>query len=315
MQKNEIDLSIIIINLSTEKYHTKELLKVTLESMVPALKKINVEVILVDNSTLDDGTYTMAMSYVPDLVYLKRNKLFNFGDNNNFGLKQAKGRYVLFLNNDVKFLDHKILNEMVEWMDNNKKVGATTCSLLNSDIKTLQGTGGAFPNLFNVFAWMTFLDDIPVIGSLIQSMHPMHSVSPFGQNEKYYKTSHQQDWITGAFYMVRKEILDEVGGFDLSFDAYLEETDLSYRIKKKGWEISYLPKWKIVHFGGQSYGGENSLIFELKNLKIFFKKHYPEWQLPLLSFTIKLGCLLRIIVFSIFKPSLVKIYAKAIKVV
>jgi GT2 family glycosyltransferase len=315
MQKKEIDLSIIVVNLSTDKYHTEELLKVTLESMVPALKKVNAEVILVDNSTKDDGTYKMARSYVPDLVYLKRNGLFNFGDNNNFGLKVAKGRYVLFLNNDVKFLDSGILKEMVTWMDNNKKVGATTCSLLNSDNKTLQGTGGSFPNLINVFAWMTFIDDLPLIGSLVKSMHPMHSVSPFGQNEDYYRKSHEQDWITGAFYMVRREILDSVGGFDLSFDAYLEETDLSYRIKKQGWEIYYLPKWRIIHFGGQSYGGENALIFELKNLKVFFKKHYPKWQLPILSFTIKLGCLLRIIAFSIFKPNLVKTYAKAIKII
>lgn len=315
MQKKEIDLSIIVVNLSTDKYHTKELLKVTLESMVPALKKFNVEVILVDNSTIDDGTYKMATSYVPDLVYLKRNGLFNFGDNNNFGLKKAKGRYVLFLNNDVKFLDSEILKEMVAWMDNNKKVGATTCSLLNSDNKTLQGTGGSFPNLINVFAWMTFIDDLPFVSGLIKSMHPMHSVSPFGQNEDYYRKSHEQDWITGAFYMVRREILDSVGGFDLSFDAYLEETDLSYRIKKQGWEIYYLPKWRIIHFGGQSYGGENALIFELKNLKVFFKKHYPKWQLPILSFTIKLGCVLRIIAFSLFKPNLVKTYAKAIKII
>lgn len=315
MQKNEIDLSIIIINLNTEKYQTKDLLKVTLESMSLALKKISSEVILVDNTKYDDGTFKMAKSYVPNLVYLKRSEIHHFGDNNNYGLKKARGRYVLFLNNDVKFLDNNILKDMIEWMDKNDKVGAATCSLLNEDEKTLQGTGGSFPNLFNVFAWMTFLDDIPLINKLIKSIHPMHSISPFGQNREYYESIHPQDWITGAFYMVRKSVLDKVGGFDEDYDAYLEETDLSYRIKKQGLDIYYLPKWKIVHFGGQSYGGENSLIFELKNLNLFFKKHYPKWQLPILSFVIKLGCLLRIIVFSLFKPNLVKVYAKAIKII
>jgi GT2 family glycosyltransferase len=315
MQKKEIDLSIIIISLSTEKYHTKGNLEITLKSLSPALKNVNSEVIIVDNSTVDDGTLKMAREYVPDMVYLNRSEIHHFGANNNYGLKKAKGRYILFLNNDVKFLDDNILKEMIEWMDINSKIGASTCSLFNADGKTLQGSGGAFPNLFNVFAWMTFLDDVPLINKLIKSMHPMHSISPFGQNEEYYKKTQSQDWITGAFYLVRKEVLDKIGGFDENYDAYLEETDLSYRIKKHDWMIYYLPKWKIIHFGGQSYGGENSLIYELKNLKLFFKKHYPEWQLPILSFTIKLGCLLRIIVFSLFKPNLVKTYAKALKTV
>lgn len=315
MPKKQIELSVIVISLSSDKYHTKDSLDLTLKTLKPALQKIESEVILVDNSTIDDGTYSLAKAYFPELKYLKRNEVHDFGNNNNFGLKQAGGRYVLFLNNDVKFLDNNTLKEVVDWMDKNLKVGAATCSLVNSDEKTLQGTGGSFPNLFNVFAWMTFLDDVPFINKFIKSMHPMHSISPFGSNEKYYVSEHAQDWITGAFYLVRKEILDKVGGFDEDFDAYLEETDLSFRIKNAGYDLYYLPKWRIVHFGGQSYGGENSLIFELKNLKVFFKKHYPKWQLPFLNLTIKLGCLLRIIVFSIFKPNLVKVYAKAIKII
>lgn len=315
MSKTQIDLSVIIISLSTDKYHTKSSLEITLKSLKPALSKISSELILVDNTTIDDGTCSFAKSYFPEVKYIKRNEVHGFGDNNNFGLKYANGRYVLFLNNDVRFLDNTILNQMVEWMDKNPKVGASTCSLINTDEKTLQGTGGSFPNLFNVFAWMTFLDDVPFINKFIKSMHPMHDISPFGSNEKYYKDAHTQDWITGAFYLVRKEILDKIGGFDEDFDAYLEETDLSFRIKNAGYELYYLPKWRIIHFGGQSYGGENSLIFELKNLKVFFKKHYPKWQLPFLNFTIKLGCLLRIIVFSVFRPNLVKVYAKAFKTV
>lgn len=313
MQKKEIDLSIIIISLSTEKYHTKDSLEVTLKTLKPTLAKIKFEVILVDNSTLDDGTFKMSKSYFPDIVYLKRGGVYSFCSNNNYGLKKAAGKYVLFLNNDVKFLDTSILKEMVQWMDENEEVGASTCSLYNSDEKTMQGSGGAFPDLLNVFAWMTFLDDVPLVNKLFKSMHPMHDVSPFGANENYFKESHSQDWITGAFYLVRKEVLDMVHGFDEDYNAYVEETDLSFRIKKAGYSIMYMPKWKIVHYGGQSYGGENSLIFELKNLKLFFSKHYPSWQLPLLNLIIKLGCILRIVAFSIFKPSLVKIYAKALR--
>ncbi len=306
MQKKEIDLSIIIISLSTEKYNSKDNLEIALKTLKPALKKIKSEVILVNNSTIEDGTFNMAKSYIEDIVFLKRDKLYEFGDNNNFGLKKAKGKYVLFLNNDIKFLDNNILKEMISWMDNNPKVAVSSCALSNEDEKTLQGSGGSFPNLSKVIAWMTFIDDLPIINKLFSSYHP---------NLDYFKKPHKQDWVTGAFYLVRKNVLDISGGFDLDYDAYVEETDLSYRISKLGYDTWYLPKWKIVHYGGQSYGTENSIIFEMKNLRIFYSKHYPKWQLPILSFVLKFGCLLRIIVFSLFKPDLVKIYAKAIKTI
>ena len=310
MQKNEIqlgykiDLSVIIISLSNDKYHTKDNLEVTLKSMAPAVRNVKHEVILVDNSTMDDGTLKMTKEYFSDVIYLKRKEVHGFGDNNNFGLKQASGKYVLFLNNDVEVIDKDMFKEMIDWMDNNKKVGVVSSALLNSDKKTLQRSGGYFPNLARVFAWMFFVDDLPFLNTFIKSYHPAIN---------YFKNSHNQDWVTGAFYLVRKTVLHEVGAFDEDYDAYVEETDLSYRIKEQDWDIWYMPKWKIVHFGGQSYGNENSLIFELRNLKLFYKKHYSKWQLPILNIIIKLGCFIRIVIFGLINPKLSKIYAKAIK--
>lgn len=297
MQKNKIDLSIIIISLSTDKYHTKDQLDVTLKSIAPAIKNLNTEVIVVDNSTIDDGTLEMSQKYIKNLTYLKRNRVYSFCENNNYGVKNARGRYVLFLNNDVKILDTKIFEEMIDFLDKNQDVGVVGPALLNSDSKTLQASGGAFPNLANVVCWMIFFNS---------RYHP---------NLNYYKIKHNQDWITGAYYLARKEVLDKVGVFDEEFGAYVEEVDLSYRIKKSGFDIMYLPNWKIIHFGGLSYGNENSLLFELKNIKLFYKKHYPSWQLPILSLVIKLGCVLRIVMFSILKPKLVKTYAKAFRTV
>lgn len=297
MQKEQIDLSIIVINLSTEKYKTRVYLEKLLKSIVPALKNVSYEFILVDNSTIDDGTNQLAKKYIKNLVYLKRSSIYSFCDNNNYGLMKANGKYVLFLNNDVEFIDNNILKELIEWMDQHPITAVTSCALLNADGKTIQPSGGNFPNLINVIAWMIFLNN---------SYHPA--------NVFYYK-EHFQDWVTGAFYLVRKSVLDKIGGFDIEYKAYVEEVDLSFRIKQLGFDIKYLPNWKIVHYGGQSYGNENSLISELKNIKLFFRKYYPSWHLSILNFTVKLGCLLRIIVFSVFRPNLVKVYAKAFKIV
>lgn len=297
MPKKQIDLSIIVINLSTGKYKTKVHLEKLLKSIVSALKNVSYEFILVDNSTIDDGTNQLANKYIKNLVYLKRSSIYSFCDNNNYGLVKATGKYVLFLNNDVKFIDNGILKELIEWMDQHPNTAVISCALLNADGKTIQPSGGNFPKLMNVIAWMMFLNN---------SYHP---------SKEYYNKEHFQDWVTGAFYLVRKSVLDKIGGFDIEYKAYVEEVDLSFRIKQLGFDIMYLPNWKIVHYGGQSYGNENSLISELKNIKLFFKKYYPSWHLPILNFVIKLGCLLRIIVFSVFRPNLVKIYAKAYRAI
>ena len=289
MQKKQIDLSIIIVNFGNTKNYTKK----CLDSLEKAVKKINTEIIVVDNISRD-GTLQMIKKDYPEVIYIRKEKAYGFGANNNFGIKVAIGRYVLFLNNDTEIIDKNIFSEMIEWMDKNPQVAVSSSGLLDPDKKTIQASGGAFPNLFRVIAWMTFLNN---------SYH---------HNLNYYNKAHNQDWVTGAFYMVRKEVLDKVRYFDEDYDAYVEEVDLSYRIKKLGYEISYLPNWKIVHYGGISYGSEKALIYEMKNLKLFYKKHYPKWQLPILNIIIKFGCLLRIIIFGLINPKLSKIYAKAI---
>ena len=106
--------------------------------------------------------------------------------------------------------------------------------------------------------------------------------------------------------------MEKVGLFDEDFFLYVEEVELSYRFIKAGWEIWYLPDWKIVHFGSATIGSERAMIFEMQNIKLFYKKHYPKWQLPILTGLLKFGAALRVVIFGIFKGvNVSKIYAKA----
>jgi GT2 family glycosyltransferase len=247
---------------------------------------------------------------------LRKKKNRGFGENNNFGMRVAKGRYVLLLNSDTEIIDNKIFRQMIDWMDTHPKVGVVSCALLNPDGKTLQGSGGYFPNLPRVIAWMSFLDDIPGIDALVKPYHPLHGWSPFYKGEGYFKKPHKQDWVTGAYYLMRKNAMDEVGLFDEDFFLYVEEVELSYRFIKKGWEIWYLPKWKIVHYGQVTIGSEKAMVYELENLKLFYKKHYPAWQLPALTLILKFGVLLRTILYALVgKFSVSKIYVKAFKTI
>lgn len=310
MLKKEIDLSIVIVSTNIE-----DLLRKCLGSVEMASHEINVEVIVVDNAS-KDSTPDMVAREFPKVQLIRKYENHGFGENNNYGMEKAKGRYVLLLNSDTEIIDKDIFNGMVDWMDNNPMVGLTSCALVNPDKKTYQGTGGSFPTLLKVCLWMSFLDDIPGLDNLVNPYHPMHGYSPFDKNEKYFKTIHDQDWVTGAYFLMRKSAMDAAGLFDTDFFLYVEEVELSYRIKKAGWQVKYLPNWKTVHYGMITNGSENATVMEMQNLKLFYKKHYPKWQLPILRIFLKLGALARIIIFGILNGSKVaKIYAKAFSTV
>lgn len=303
------DISIVLIS-SKEEYIFD-----CLETAYMALEGVDNEVILIDNAS-EDHLGKKVNKKFPEVKVLRRDENGGFGENNNMGMKIAKGRYVLLLNDDTKIIDKDIFKEMIEWMDKHPKVGVSSCALVNPDKKTYQGSGGYFPTLPRVFAWMTFLDDIPGLDLLIKPYHPLSGWSPFYKGEGYFKKKHKQDWVTGAFYLMRKEAMDEVGLFDEDFFLYVEEVDLSYRFYKKGWDIWYLPKWKIVHYGQVTTGSENAMIREFENLKLFYKKHYASWKVPVLTFLLKMGAVLRMGLFGVLKgKGAIKTYAKAFKAV
>jgi GT2 family glycosyltransferase len=301
-----MEVSIIIVS-----YNTKKLLRDCILSVRKFTKKLDYEVIVVDNNSTDGS-----IEYIKDIKDLKiiQNKRnLGFGQANNQGMKISRGRYILLLNSDTLFIEDS-LSKMVFWMDRHPQVGIASCQLLNPD-RTTQPTGGYFPNLLRLFFWANFLDDIPFFGNLIGSYHP---------RENFYKTYRILDWVTGAFVFMRREIYEQIGGFDKDFFMYVEDVDYCWRAKKIGWQIGFVPETSIIHFGGASstgdtvqfhntYGKEASIVGEFKGLVTFYKKHYPAWQLFLLSLILKQAALLRFLVFGIFKnqPVARRIYAKA----
>lgn len=304
MAKEKLDLSIVIVSSKLDY------LGDCLKSLKPALVGIASETIVVDNASSEKIGNQIKKEF-PYVKVLRREVNGGFGENNNMGMKIAQGRYVLLLNDDTKIIQKSIFREMVSWMDENPSVGIASCALVNPDGLTIQGSGGYFPTLPRVAAWMTFIDDIPGVDRLMKPYHPLHPASPFYKNEGYYKKAQQQDWVTGAFFLMRKKAMDMAGLFDEDFFLYVEEVELAYRFMKAGWKSWYLPKWKIVHYGQMTNGSEKATIFEMQNLKLFYKKHNPAWQLPVLVLLLKLGAFLRIIFYGITNIRVAKIYAKA----
>jgi GT2 family glycosyltransferase len=122
--------------------------------------------------------------------------------------------------------------------------------------------------------------------------------------------------VTGAYFLVRRKVIDDIGFLDEKFFMYVEELEYCFRAKKKGWQVFYTPASKIIHLGGQSGTSKGAILGEYQGLKYFFAKHKPVWQMIFLRLFLKIGALLRIFLFGIIKKDLEarKIYAEAFRI-
>jgi GT2 family glycosyltransferase len=315
---DKLDLSIIIVN-----YNTGGLTIDCIKSISKFTKGIDFEIVLVDNGSTDDSISSFKSLKLNNLKLIESKKNLGFGGGNNLGLKHATGRYILYLNSDTLLLENS-LEKMTNWMDKNPQAGGATCKITFND-NSPQANGGSTPNLFRVFLWATFLDDLPLIYNLFGSYHPNPSAKFLSNSKKPV----QQDWIIGAFLLVRREVIEKVGGFDDSIFMYGEDVEYSYRIRKAGFSLWYFPDTKIIHYGsastnsevvnfsGKSTGKKNAILGEFEGLKAFYKKHYSKLSYMNLLICLRLAAIFRIIMFGIIKrqPQAVKIYAEAYKTI
>lgn len=304
-------LSIIIIS-----YNTKNITKDCIHSVIKHTKNVKYELILLDNAS-KDGSVEMLKNIKKNnknvkLILNKKN--IGFGPANNKGVKNSSGEFILFLNSDT-LIKGNVIGEMVNWMQKNKNVAVSSCMLRNKD-NTIQGNGGYFPDLIRVFSWMFFIEDIPFFGNLIKPFHPMHDHSFISKNEKYFEKKKELDWVTGAYMIVRSDVIKKAGLFDEDYFMYTEEVDLCFRIKKLGYSVYYLPKWDIIHYGGASSTKEFMIVNEFRGVKTFYKKNYAPWKYIVLTFLLRSGCLLRAVLFGIIKgKEAYQSYVKAYKTI
>lgn len=292
-----IDVSIIIVS-----FNTKEFLESCLRSLKKHTTGIDYEVIVVDNNSTD-GSVEKIKDTNQNSKIIQNKKNLGFAKANNQGIKKSQGRYVLLLNQDTQFVENS-LNKMGTWMDTHQEIGIVSCRLVNAD-KSTQATGGSFPTFGRVFLWASFLDDLPFVRSIFGSYHPHAG--------RYFDKEHQQDWVTGAFMLIRRQVINKIGYLDEDFFMYGEDVEYCLRAKKAGLQVWYTPITQIIHLGSKI--SERSIVGEFTALPKIYQKHFSAWQYPLLLFFLKVGAFLRIIFFGIrAKKEEVKVYVQALAV-
>lgn len=301
-----MELSIIIVSFNTSDLLRKCLNKVYKSLSFGKIEK-ETEVLVVDNGSTD-GTLEMIRKNFPKVEIIKNSRNLGYARANNQAIKQSAGKYILLLNSDTE-LQNDSLIKLLETIKDDNGIGAAGGKLLNLD-KSLQPSAGFFPNLSKVFYWMFFIDDIPFLRKVLKPYHE--------EDKSFYEKTQKVDWVTGACFLIKKEVVDKVGLLDENIFMYGEEMEWCYRIKKTGYLILYTPYSHIVHHKGASGTfGEGGILEEFKAILYFYKKHKSSWQYPLVCLFLRCGSLLRMAVFGIIGkyPARQNLYAKAFQLV
>jgi len=303
--KNNALLSIIIVSFNT--------CQITLDCLKSVFKdkgldfdlnknshndKIPTEIIVIDNNSHDNSV--QELKKVKNITLIANKDNTGFGKANNQGIKIAKGNYILLLNSDTIVL-HSAISQSLNWLSAHPESHMCTAQLLNKDM-TIQATGGYFPTLANVLTWSLGLDDLPLVNHLIKPLHP-HTPN-FYTKDRYYLKDHRQDWVTGAFMLIRRSIVDQTKGFDESYFMYGEEVEWAYRmhLALPTSETWYLVGPQIIHLGGASAIRRiDPIIREYTGVVSFFERHRPSWQTSLVKKILKINAYLRSFVNPVYK--------------
>ncbi|MBI2465092.1 glycosyltransferase family 2 protein [Candidatus Shapirobacteria bacterium] len=286
---NKPILSIIIVNWNTADI-TVDCIKSIFTDK--GLKETPYEIIMVDNASTDDSVAKVKKLKGPIKIIVNKENI-GFGRANNQGLEISQGNYILLLNTDTLIL-HSAISQSLDWLSSHPESYGCTAQLLNKD-KTIQPSGGYFPNIRNISSLLLHLDDLPFVNSLTPPYHP-HSPD-FYTHDKYYLKDHPQDWVTGAFMLVRREMITKVRGFNPDFFMYGEEMEMCYRIHQQfpTLQLWYLVSPQIIHLGGAS-STSKQIIYdrEYEGIIMFFRMHRSRLEQWLLKYLISINRFLQL---------------------
>lgn len=259
-------LSVIIVN-----YNVKYFLEQCLCSVRKAIGantqetgRRNVEVWVVDNNSTDKSIEYLQMQF-PFVQFIKNTVNQGFSKANNQAIQNAKGKYILFLNPDT-IVPEDAFTKCIAFMDATPDAGSLGVQMVDGTGQYLKESKRGFPSLWVSFCKMSGLTRwFPT--SKIFARYYMGHLS----NQEIQKV----DILSGAFMMVKKEVLDKTGGFDEQFFMYGEDIDLSYRIQQAGFTNYYFSDCTIIHFKGESTRKDSKYVRQFyKAMVQFVQKHF-----------------------------------------
>ena len=273
-----LKLSVIIVN-----YNVKYYLDQCIRSVLRAFEEMNTpaEIIVVDNHSADGSVDYLEQRYpqklFPMVRFVRSAHNLGFARANNIAIRQSRGEYVLLLNPDT-IVGEDALKASVDFMDVHEDAGAVGVRMLGAQGRRAMESRRGLPTpMVSFFKMLGFCNRWPhhrLFGKYYMGYLPWDEPS-------------QSEVVSGAYCMLRRKALDEVGLLDEDFFMYGEDIDLSYRVLKGGYHNYYLPV-DILHYKGESTQKSSFRYVHVfyEAMLIFFRKHYSGMTF-LLSLPIK----------------------------
>lgn len=255
-----MDLSVIIVSWNSE-----ERLRRCLKAVFAETSDLTFEVIVVDNAS-KDRSLQVAMNEFNGVRVIPNQTNRGFAAAVNQGIGVSSGRYVCLLNPDAE-VKERALEHMTEWMDRFGDVGIVGPHLLNED-GTTQASVRRFP---------TGLDQALILMKLHLLFPDAKSLGAYFMRGFDYTQTQDVDQVMGACFMIRREVIEQIGVFDETFFIWFEEVDYCKRVKERSsYRIAYYASAHVMHVGGDSFRkvptGKKRRWYA-KSVRYYFRKH------------------------------------------
>jgi len=275
----EYSISIIIVNYNVEFF-----LEQCLNSVEKALLKIDGEVFVVDNNSID-GSVQMVKDKFPNYHLIENKDNVGFSTANNQAIKLSRGEFILLLNPDT-VIEEDTLEKVIAFMKSNEEAGGLGVRMVDGKGVFLPESKRGLPTpnvaFYKIFGLSKLFPSSKKFGK-----YHLGYLSEFETNEV--------DILSGAFMLMRKKTLDKVGLLDEAFFMYGEDVDLSYRIQKGGYKNYYFPETRIIHYKGESTkkSSVNYVFVFYRAMVIFAEKHFSQKNAKIFSVLINGAIYLR----------------------
>lgn len=253
-----MDISIVIVN-----YNGRRFLGDCLKSIAQHVS-IQHEVIVVDNTSSDESCEYLR-EHFPNVLLITSEKNLGFAGGNNLGAKEAKGKYLLLLNNDTVLITD-IASGIAEFeRDNN--LGVLGCRLFYRDKRPQASYGYDHTLCRLLFSWLGLgrYGNLPKI---------FRRTEPDGADYKTYQPN--VEWVSGAFLMTPIDLWKRLDGLDERYFMYIEDVDYCKKVRQAGYCVSYTPEIEVIHFEGSDkpWIGANALKNTMRSYLVYAKKFY-----------------------------------------
>lgn len=258
LTSSTMDLSIAIVS-----YNTKTVLLDCIRSIHAHTTGIAFEAIVVDNDS-QDGTVAVLIEVYPDMRVIANPDNRGFAKAVNQALAVSRGRHILLLNSDTLVKD-QALATMVAYLDDHPDVGVVSCKQRTGD-GHLNQTCFPFPSI----------RDHLIYSAPFQQIAPHMQMAAAATHAVDCTQSQDVDWANGACLMIRRSLLQQLGGLDEAFFMYFEDVDLCRRLRQHGYRVRHLAEAEIIHFSGCSSGRDRErlqLVWEFSRIR-YIEKHF-----------------------------------------